>query len=105
MHLLVGSPSGLSATGLRLVQGVGGIPDGDELGDGFGGSIRVLASSSSGAWLAIGAPWEDLGPISDAGAVTVVPGSSSGLNPSASQWWTQDSPGIKGGAEPGDAFG
>lgn len=105
VHLLVGSSTGLAATAGKLVQGVDGVPDADELADGFGAAMRVLGSSGTAAWLAIGAPWEDLGPIADAGAVTVVPGAASGLVPASSVLWHQDVPGIKGGAERGDAFG
>ena len=105
VHLVVGSPGGLKSTSQRLVQGTGGIPDADEPGDGFGSALRILGSRGSAAWLAIGVPWEDIGRAVDAGAVTVVPGAASGLEPSVSRWWHQDSAGIKGAAEPGDFFG
>lgn len=105
VHLLLGSAGGLQSTSQRLIPGTGGISDADEPGDGFGSALRIIGSRGAAAWLAIGAPWEDLGRAVDAGAVTVVPGAASGLEPSASRWWHQDSAGIKGAAEPGDLFG
>ena len=56
--------------------------------------------------LAIGVPGEDR----NAGAVNVLYGSARGLGATGSggpedQLWTQDSPGIRGGAERNDLFG
>ncbi|HYL59241.1 MAG TPA: hypothetical protein VEU51_10245, partial [Candidatus Acidoferrales bacterium] len=77
----------------------GGVAKGDFNGDGIGD-------------LAIGIPDEDLSGQTDAGAVVVIYGSAaSGLIPAgaagvpASQFWTQDSPGILDIAEAGDHFG
>ena len=55
--------------------------------------------------LAVGVPFEDLGPVEDAGAVNVIYGSASRLTAAGSQFWHQDSPGIADVAEPGDGFG
>jgi hypothetical protein len=57
--------------------------------------------------LAIGVPHEDIGSVSDAGAVHVIYGSffSNGLTSTGSQFWSQGSTGIPGGAEAGDHFG
>jgi FG-GAP repeat len=55
--------------------------------------------------LAIGAPTESLGASSQAGAVTVLYATASGLTGSGSQLFTQDTPGVPGGVEPGDQFG
>lgn len=46
--------------------------------------------------LAIGVPFEDVGSKDDAGAVTVLYGSSTGLMAAGDQYWTQDSPGVIG---------
>ena len=54
--------------------------------------------------LAIGAPFEDVNGISDAGAVHVLYGSSNGLT-NEDQLWTQESSGIQGVATEGDSFG
>lgn len=62
--------------------------------------------------LAIGVPFEDVGTAVDAGAVIVIYGSAAGLVAPASgstipaaQNWTQDSPGVPGGAQADDRFG
>jgi hypothetical protein len=57
--------------------------------------------------VAVGVPSEDLGTIADAGAVQVLYGSNGGLqatNPD-DQFWNQDSVGVRGVAQSGDAFG
>jgi hypothetical protein len=54
--------------------------------------------------LAIGVPFEDQAGSND-GAVNVIYATPSGLNATADQVWTQDSPGIGGGSEANDAFG
>src|SRR5262245_40085376 len=51
--------------------------------------------------LAVGAPGED----GDAGAVTVVYGTAAGLDGSGSQFFTQNSPAVRGVAEVADGFG
>jgi hypothetical protein len=55
--------------------------------------------------LAIGAPTESLGTINQAGAVSVLYATPSGLTGSGSQLFTQNTPGVPGAAEPGDQFG
>ncbi len=55
--------------------------------------------------LAIGAPNEDIGSATDAGAVNVLYGGPTGLGTAGNQIWTQDSPGIHGTAEAYDWFG
>lgn len=65
---------------------------GDFNGDGF-------------ADLAIGVPDEDVGAITDAGAVNVLYGTAGGLATANNQLWHQDTPGVHGAAEAGDRFG
>src|SRR5919204_3240556 len=57
--------------------------------------------------LAIGIRFEDVGTVTDAGAVSVLYGSVAGLQSTSpnDQLWTQDSPGVKDNAEVGDLFG
>lgn len=55
--------------------------------------------------LAVGVPDEDIGGVSDAGAVNVIYGSASGLVSAGNQFWHQNSPGILDAAENGDNFG
>ena len=53
--------------------------------------------------LAVGAAFEDLGGVLDAGAVNVLYGSAAGL--AGGQLFPQDTPGIPGVAEADDLFG
>jgi FG-GAP repeat len=55
--------------------------------------------------LAVGVVSENLGAISNGGAVNVLYGSATGLTGAGSQLFTQDSSGVPGVAEPGDGFG
>jgi hypothetical protein len=55
--------------------------------------------------LAMGVPEEDLGGVSNVGAVEVLYGSAAGLSADASQFWTADTPGVPGDADDGDEFG
>ena len=54
---------------------------------------------------AIGVGFEDVGALSNAGAVNVIYGSVDGLTSIGDQLWTQDSAGIADTAEAGDVFG
>src|SRR6266508_2342667 len=105
--VLYGSAAGLSATGSQqFTQDTAGVPDAVEGDDHFG---HLLASgdfnNDSRADLAIAALFEDVGTILDAGAVTVLYGSASGLTAAGSQQLTQDTAGVPGAAESEDAFG
>jgi hypothetical protein len=105
VHVLYGSaPGGLTATGSQLwSQNSPGIAGGAEQNDHFG--IELAAgdfNANSAADLAIGTSGEN----NAAGVVHLLYGSSpSGLSGSGSQLWSQNSPGIAGGAEPDDSFG
>jgi len=58
--------------------------------------------------LAIGVPQEDVGTTTDAGAVNVIYGSSSGLSATsgrADQFWTQNSADVRDSSEMDDKFG
>jgi len=65
---------------------------GDLNGDGF-------------ADIAVGAPGEKVGSVSDAGSAHVLYGSADGLQAAGAQMWTQDSANVEGKCETGDAFG
>jgi hypothetical protein len=107
VNVLDGSANGLSGTGSQLlVQGSGGIPDTAEPSDFFGTTLAAGDFNHDGFGdLAIGVPGEDLATSTDAGAVTVLYGSASGLSASGSQFLSQDTPGVLGAAEPRDDFG
>jgi disulfide bond formation protein DsbB len=107
VNVIYGSASGPSATGDQVWnQNSPGILDTAETSDEFGLGLAWADFNSDGfADLAIGIPLEDVGAISDAGAVSVVYGSASGLTASGNQLWNQNSPGVLDTAETGDQFG
>jgi hypothetical protein len=87
---------------LTLSQRSGGVPGSDEPGDSFGRSIAIGDIDRDGFEdLAIGASGEDRA----GGRVTVVHGASSGWRRSGNFAYDQNTAGIPGGREDGDAFG
>ena len=91
------------ASGGQLFTQVGGAVEAD---DQFGAEVVTGDFNDNGfADLAAGAPNEDVGGAVNAGAVSVLPGSGSGLSASGGRLFTQDSPGIPGVAEPLDSLG
>jgi FG-GAP repeat len=102
VSVLPGSAGGLTIAGGRLFTQVGGA---SEPGDLFGWTLAAGDVNHDGyADLAAGAPFEDVGAVADAGAVSVLPGSAGGLTTSGGRLFTQDTSGIPGAAEPGDQF-
>jgi hypothetical protein len=107
VHVLYGSGSGLTDRDSRVfTQSSTGIFDEAQTGDLFGSSLTVATNfdGSPYADLAIGVPREDVGSVTDAGAVNVLYGSASGLTATGNEFWNQGSPGL-GGLEAGDRFG
>jgi hypothetical protein len=103
VSVLPGSATGRTTVGGRIFTQVGSAA---EPGDGFGFALAAGDfNNDSFADLAAGAPFEDALSIVDAGAVSALPGSSGGLTAVGGQIFTQDSPGVPGGAEAFDAFG
>ena len=103
VSVLPGSPTGLSAVGGRLFTQVGGTV---ETGDGFGSALAAGDfNGDSFADLGVGAPFEDVGGTVDAGAVSVLSGSPTGLTTAGGQLFTQDTPGVPGSAQELDFFG
>jgi hypothetical protein len=107
VNVIYGSGSGLRAAGNELWhQDTSGVEGGSEAGDAFGATVACGDFDVDGFDdLAVGVPREDVGTQPDAGAVNVLFGSGSGLETTDDQIWTQDTEGVKGGAESGDAFG
>jgi FG-GAP repeat len=125
VNVIYGSPAaigwagGLSASAARSdqlwTQDTPYVSGFAEEGDAFGQALASGDFDGDGsADLAVGAPLEDTGGVSQAGAVNVIYGSpgaigwAGGLSPSAArtdQLWTQDSPDVNGNAEKSDAFG
>lgn len=104
-NVLYGSPIGLTATGNQFwtQDQVGDVAEeGDQFGR-YGGWADY--DSDGFPDLALGAPFEDVVAVTDAGAANVLYGSSAGLTATGSQYWTQDSPGIDDRADPMDELG
>jgi hypothetical protein len=115
VNVIYGSANGLTATGNQFLT-QNDLPislEGNEAGDQFGAALAVgFFNDDRFADLAVGSPKEDFRvpssdpstpPIEDAGSVVVFYGSAEGLDDP--QVWSQDTPGIGGGAEAGDQFG
>ncbi|WP_223291086.1 FG-GAP-like repeat-containing protein [Streptomyces avicenniae] len=83
-----------------------GVPGATETDDGFGEFVSVGDVNGDGyADAAVGTPGEDVGPAEDAGMVTVLYGSATGLSGRGSQAFTQEVAGVPGAPEQWDAFG
>ena len=103
LSVLPGSAAGLTTSGGRLFTQVGGLA---EAGDEFGEQLASGDFNHDGfADLAAAAPAEDVATVTEAGAVSVLPGSGSGLTSSGGRLFTQNSPGVPGTAEAFDWFG
>ena len=101
--VLAGSANGLTAVGGQLFTQVGGAVETD---DGFATALATGDyDNDTFADLAAGAPFEDVGSTADAGAVSVLPGSSAGLTTVSGQLFTQDTPGVPGTVQELDFFG
>ncbi|HET9380594.1 MAG TPA: FG-GAP-like repeat-containing protein [Streptomyces sp.] len=101
-----GSVSGpASATG--ITQDTGNVPGTSEANDSFGYELDLGDVNGDGYQdLAIGVAHENLDGVTDAGAVTILYGSASGLNTtSGAQFFAQSSTGVPGSDETGDRFG
>jgi hypothetical protein len=107
VNVLPGSPTGPTGAGSQQwFQGGGGVPDTAEPLDFFGTALAAGDFNNDGFGdLAIGAPGEDVGTITQAGAVNVLYGSASGLAAAGGQFFSQDTAGVLGSAEAKDGFG
>jgi FG-GAP repeat len=103
VSVLFGSAAGLTRVGGQVFSQVGGAV---ETNDAFGGSLAAADYDQDGfADLAAGAPFETVGSVLDAGAVSVLYGSVGGLTRTGGQLFTQNSPGLGSSAEALDNFG
>jgi hypothetical protein len=103
VSVLYGSTGGLTTTPGQIFTQVGSVP---EPGDLFGfalaaGDFRQGTNGEVFSYLAVGAPFEDAGSVADAGAVSLLDGSTGGLTALGGQIFTQ----VAGLPERGDSFG
>ncbi|WP_149825808.1 FG-GAP and VCBS repeat-containing protein [Streptomyces tailanensis] len=106
VHIVYGTASG-PGKAVTVSQNSGSVPDTSEANDHFGGELSLGDINGDGfADLAVGAYAEDVSGKVDAGAVTVLYGSSSGINvKSGAQYFTQNTAGVPDSAEKEDIFG
>jgi hypothetical protein len=106
VQVFYGSGSGLRVSNDQFWhQDVPGIADRAEPGDHFGENCAAGDFNGDGFDdLAIGIEDEDIELLSDAGAVHILYGSTSGLTAAGDQFLHQDTPGIAERAEAGDRF-
>ena len=107
VSVVYGTSAGLSGTGNEYwVQDYLDGSD-SETYEYFGRALAVGDFDGDGYFdLAVGVSHEDVGSVSQAGAVNVIYGSASGgLDVAGNQYWNQDEPGMAGGAETNDHFG
>jgi hypothetical protein len=109
ISIIYGSAAGLQDRGnggpddQYITQDDLGVGEGSEEGDWFGYSMSVADFNGDGFGdVVAGARFEDVGTVVDAGAVSILYGSSTGLTFVGDQYWTQDSPGILDQAETSD---
>ncbi|MGW7378706.1 FG-GAP-like repeat-containing protein [Streptomyces sp. NPDC054794] len=87
-------------------QDTAGVPGTGETDDLFGSAIGAGDVNGDGyADVAVGAWGEDLGTVKDAGSVTLLFGSASGLTGKGAKSYSQDTAGVPGSSETRDAFG
>jgi hypothetical protein len=87
-------------------QDTAGVPGAGEAMDRFGASIGIGdVNGDKYADIAVGAFLEDIGSKKNAGAVTVLYGSASGLTTTGAKTYSQATSGVPGAAETYDDFG
>ncbi|MGN9759036.1 FG-GAP-like repeat-containing protein [Streptomyces sp. SD31] len=87
-------------------QDSAGVPGAAERADGFGSDVSVADVNGDGyADVSTGVPGEDFSGLSNAGGAIVLRGSASGLTGTGAAGVNQDTTGVPGAAENGDAFG
>jgi hypothetical protein len=83
-----------------------GVSDVAETGDRFGEALFAGAFNGELRFdLAIGVPFEDLGPSTNAGIVHLLYGAAAGLSTTGQQVWYQDRTGVADTVQTGDRFG
>ncbi|MCF3119093.1 FG-GAP repeat protein [Streptomyces arenae] len=101
-----GSAEGLTGDVQKFDQDLPGVPGAEERGDLFGASVAVGDVTGDGyADVALGVPGEDVGTVTDAGAVVLVRGGANGVTGTGAQAFHQDTAAVPGVAEKNDRFG
>jgi SpoIID/LytB domain protein len=107
VNILPGSsagPTGSGATQVTMDSAL--VPGGSVAGSHFGAALAAGDVNGDGYDdLIIGAPGGTVDGVAGAGLITVVPGSSSGLQPALATTWSENSTNVPGSAEAGDQFG
>jgi hypothetical protein len=102
VHVLYGGAGGLADSNQLWHQETPGMPGSNESQDFFGSALAAGDFDGDGyADLAIGTPSEDLGGVTDAGALVVLRGSASGLATAGVARFSQGVGGISGRAKGG----
>ena len=105
IFLLRGSTAGLTTTASQVIDESSTLVPGDAGTSKFGYSVAVGDQDGDGrAEVVVGAPNKNVGGQDQAGAVTVLPGSASGLV-GVGATWSQGTNGIPDTAEVNDRFG
>ncbi|MFE2302564.1 FG-GAP-like repeat-containing protein [Streptomyces sp. NPDC059445] len=101
-----GTEGGFAARATLIGQNTPGVPGTGESGDRFGTDVSVGDVTGDGyADVVAGVPGEDHAGRTDAGTFAVLRGSRTGLSGAAVQVFSQNTAGVPGTAENGDAFG
>ncbi|MFC8090405.1 FG-GAP repeat protein [Streptomyces sp. NPDC057301] len=103
-----GGPNGPAPTQQPTVvhQDSTGVPGSGETDDAFGSALSAGDINGDGfADVVVGAWGEDIGSAKEAGSVTVLFGSASGLTTKGAKSYTQNTAGVPGDAEAWDRFG
>ncbi|MEV6811639.1 hypothetical protein [Micromonospora sp. NPDC051296] len=105
--VFTGRTGGLSGSAVKIItQRTAGVPGTPEQEDRFGATLAVGDVTGDGrADVLVGAPGEAIGTKAEAGMITLLKGSSSGLTGSGAQGFDQNHSVVPGGAERGDKFG
>ncbi|MEV5312570.1 FG-GAP repeat protein [Streptomyces sp. NPDC052610] len=108
IQVLYGGPEGITADQKPRIfhQDTAGVPGTGENADLFGATLSVGDTNGDKyADVLVGAPQEAVGSLASAGTATLLRGSATGLTAAKSVSYSQNTTGVPGSAERGDAFG
>lgn len=93
---------GEDLTSVALDQDAAGVPGSAEAGDHYGMTVEAVRVGST-SWLAVGAPDENLGSVSNAGLVQLFSSDRKDIDPETAL--TQDTAGVADSGQTSDRFG